>query len=262
MSKLTDFNISANDACSNVYLIDENLCLGDSYQIMNANFSGLSSSLLNLETYANDFYNIYTTFTVNSAKILKAFDNIHTLSASWNSAYSTVESTSSYWQTPLEIIYPKLIVMDDWYSYTNNYETVVIKNWLDYVFPPTDFYMNQKLVVCINLFKNVNFDFKFQRSYYESCYIYSSRGISCGRCNIGQVKCNHPDADGKKDIPSCNLCNNCDVRGESKSGSVTCRSLGGQTTLNLNYSRYMSDGFIPRNIKVEYININNVWTLI
>jgi hypothetical protein len=38
-----------DETCGNVYLIDENLCLSNSYQIINKNFATLSASLVNLD---------------------------------------------------------------------------------------------------------------------------------------------------------------------------------------------------------------------
>ena len=259
MSDLTTFTTEANDSCSNIYLIDENLCLGNSYQIINTNFNNLHQQGNYLESYADKWMSLYTTFTVNSAKWLNAFTNIETLSANWESAYSTVKSLSAYWQTPLEILYPKLVDMDYWYN-SNALNISNVKLWLDNNFPTTEYALNQTLTVSVNLFKSVSFQFNFNREFTENCYVYSSAAIQCDKCNLPGVKCNHPDKNGKGSIPECNLCNNCNVSGDSRSAYVSCNTITPPQTLLLNYNRSLSDGFIPRNVKISFVNLNGIWT--
>ena len=118
-----------DETCGNVYLIDENLCLSNSYQIINKNFATLSASLVNLDLYGNSFNALYTNFASNSAKWTTSINNWQTLSASWISAETTVRTLSSNWQTPVNLIYNKIIDLQNYYDSESTYKTIV-KQWL------------------------------------------------------------------------------------------------------------------------------------
>ena len=49
-------------ACSNIFLLDENLCVGNSLNIINSNVTTLTSALLSLENYQSNWNNTYTNF--------------------------------------------------------------------------------------------------------------------------------------------------------------------------------------------------------
>lgn len=262
MENIDNLNISANDQCSNIYLVDENLCLDKSYEIFNENFDSISTQFQVLDDYNNLFYNLFTNFSVVSSKWLNAYSNVSMMSASLNDAYSTMLNLSSFISKPFEITYPTLINLDVWYANINNYKDVILKNWLTINFSPiTTYAKDQIIIVNLNLLKTVSYSFNFNRSFYESCDIYSSSKVQCKGCGIGSIKCNHPDKAGEKDIPGCNLCNNCNVQADNRSVTVSCGRISGGHNLKIDYNKTISDVFIPRNIKIKYKNINNVWTL-
>lgn len=260
-NSLSNFEKIATDSCSNVYLVDENLCLSKSNEIFNTNFKNVSSELYNLQNYNNMFYEVYTIFSLNSSSWMSAYSNLRWLSGALDSIYATVNTTSSYWAKPFELIYPDFIPLDNWYSNYSIYTGQTIKNWLKTQFPETSYPLNQKIIVDINLFKSIPYPLTFNKAYTETCYVYSYNSASCNGCGMGDVKCNHPDKAGKKDIPGCNLCNNCSITKDSKSITISCQSYTPPKTLTINYNKYVSDNFIPRVVKVKYININNNWTI-
>jgi len=53
--------------CNNIYLIDERLCLSDSFNILNFNFNTLSANTDILMDFSNQFNSLYTYFAQNSA---------------------------------------------------------------------------------------------------------------------------------------------------------------------------------------------------
>ena len=262
MESIDDLNISANDQCSNIYLVDESLCLGKSYEIFNTNFINISTQFLVLNNYNEFFYNIYTHFTLVSSKWLNAYTNVSMISASLNDAYSTMLNLTSFLAKSFELSYPDLINFDSFYSNTTFYKTGIIKTWLTNNFEPIKYATDQIIIVNINLYKSVSYSFNFNKSYNEDCYLYTSNAVQCQGCPRGAIKCNHPDAASKQQIPGCNLCNNCSVYPDNRGVSVSCSALGGASVLTIDYNKSVSDNFIPRNVKLKYKNINNVWTSI
>ena len=262
MESIDNLNIAANDQCSNIYLVDESLCLSKSYDIFNTNFLNISTQFLVLDHYNDLFYNIYTHFTLVSSKWLNAYSNVSVISASLNDAYSTMLSLSSFLVKPFELTYPTLIDFDSWYANTFIMKEAQIGVWLKNNFPPMGYALNQIIIVNVNLVKSVSYSFNFNKSYNESCYLYASNSVRCGGCGKNYIKCNHPDSHGHGSIPECNLCNNCGISTDGRSVTVTCSTLGGASVLHLDYNRSVSDIFIPRNIKIKYKNINNAWVLI
>lgn len=230
--------------CDLIYLTDENLCLSKSFEIFNTNFQELSSNIKILETYNTSFLNLYTNFTANSGKWLNAITNIGYLSAKLNSAFATVNSLSSIWIQDFEITYPSLINYSLWYNNFNNYKNTILRTWLNVNFPPNEYSLNQTIILNINIFHQVGFNFTVNKSYYENCYVYSSATACCGGCGISYKKCNWEDKKGKKShIDGCNLCNNCGVRVDTSCRSVTCSSLSGAKNLFL-FGFYRNLGII------------------
>lgn len=154
------------ESCSNVYLIDERLCLKNSYEIFNTNIQTLSSNLNNLQSYSTEYNKLYLNFSSNSARWITAISNFETLSAGWFSAETTVKNLSSYWQNETAIIYNKII---DIQVYQSNPTTIKnqIKDWLNLL---KDFYPENKIInVDVYLSQNYYFSWSYFRSYFENC---------------------------------------------------------------------------------------------
>jgi hypothetical protein len=103
--------------CVNVYLIDEKLCLKNSYPIINSNVDSLSTSLRTLNDYSNQFFSaLYNNFSSNSARWITAINNWETLSARWLNAETVVSTVSTYWDKEINLIYPDTISLVDYYT--------------------------------------------------------------------------------------------------------------------------------------------------
>jgi hypothetical protein len=60
-------------------------------------------------------------------------------------------------------------------------------------------------------------------------------------------------------IDGCNICNNCDVIPENKQVSIECGKLSGDKTLNINYTKGISDKSIYRTFYITFENNNGNW---
>jgi hypothetical protein len=175
-----------DETCSNVYLIDERLCLKNSFPIINTNVVTLTSNLNNLQNNCNNFNQIYNNFSSNSARWIRAISNFQTLSAGWFSAETTVKTLSSYWYTDLHVIYNKIIDLDVYTSDTNVCHTA-INSWLidNFNFNIAN---NQIINVDLYLSKLESFTWDYYKSYYESCVPTTQNKPSTSSCT-----CPYPD---------------------------------------------------------------------
>jgi DNA helicase HerA-like ATPase len=87
--------------CSNVFLIDENFCVGQSYQIINNNLISLSTRLASFSTSINYFNNLFTHFAQNSSKYEEMNKNLEDFTDKFNSIYTYTKNTSSEWTRPI-----------------------------------------------------------------------------------------------------------------------------------------------------------------
>lgn len=158
-----------DETCSNVYLIDERLCLKNSYEIINTNVKTLSSNLQILNVYANDYNLLFLNFSQNSARWIRAIDNWQTLSAKWLDCETAVYNLSSNWIQQISLIYNKIIDFD-YYAVPSNKIIVDnnIKNWIQ-----TNFASNcpKDQIVNIDLYlsRNTPFTWSYITSYFEDC---------------------------------------------------------------------------------------------
>lgn len=267
MNSLETFSSKATDNCSIVYLIDEDLCLGNSYGIINTNFESVSAEQQNLTTYANLWYNLYTTFSNNSSKWLDAIYNISNFSSQWESAYKIKESYKKYWDLPIYIIYP------DFIDYTYYYGNMVlvgdtIKNWLNTNFPNKEYVENQVIDISVNLYTIKDFSYNFHRERVENCTPAtgdSDATVTCKGCGHGDAGlCNHYRNKDSKQVIECHpVCRDCSVKIDKRKKSYTCKTQSLPQTLTLDYNTTFSDRYINRIISLRFRN-NQItgWTQI
>jgi hypothetical protein len=251
-----------NDTCSNVYLIDERLCLKDSYEIFNKNVASLSSNLNVLQNYGNGFNYLYSIFSVNSSRWMKAISNFQTLSADWFSAETTVKALSSYWSSDHNIIYNKIIDLN---TYTSNeilYNTY-IKNWLTINFK-SNLIDNQIINVDLYLSNIENFTWSYAKSYYESCEPtrQSNDNVGCA-CKKPQDWCNHVALNNKEVYTKTKVCVDamqyCTEDKITITGGGTPPRCPARTpdTINLVYNNPQTDKSLVRVITLKYKKLDN-----
>jgi hypothetical protein len=61
------------------------------------------------------------------------------------------------------------------------------------------------------------------------------------------------------EIKNCDACKNCDILPDDKYVTVDCGRLSGNKTLNINYTKGISDRSIYRTLYVSFMNSNNKW---
>jgi hypothetical protein len=254
---MTDF-IKIDNTCSNIYLIDEGLCLGNTLDLINYNINSLQYAISSIKQYESVWYNLYTTFTSYSAKWLQTATNIQAFSATWIDMSTTVSNLSSDWNKEYTLYYPYIIDINTWYSTD---QTPTIKNWLTNAF--TTLPKSNSLIVSVMVYLKQNqlFSFSFNRSYTEAC-IPNVGGytISCNGGSKPYQGCNHHG--GNAGVGPCtNLYDVCSRSTPSVSGKISCQGSGGKT-LNIGITRSAIDTNIAQTVKLRFNNINNIWTSI
>jgi hypothetical protein len=248
--------------CSNSYLIDENLCLSDTLDVINYNTVSLSAAIFNVGIYDKTWNNLYNVFQTYGAKWIRAATNIQQFSAKWLNMATTVNSLSSTWQKEFTVYYPQMIDITYWNSLGSVNQNSILRNWLNSNFNPSISNPNQIISVVAYLNQQFSFAFNFNRSYYESC-IPNGGGISvsCGACAKPYQMCNHHG--GRAGYGPCtNLFDHCSVsRTQSIPDPVTCVGTGGRF-LNIGINRSATEKNTARVIRVKFQNINKIWTSI
>jgi hypothetical protein len=248
--------------CSNSYLIDENLCLSDTLNVINYNTASLSAAIFNVGRYDQTWKNLYTTFIVYSAKWIRAATNIQQFSAKWLNMATTVNALSSTWQREFTVYYPQMIDIASWNSLGTTNQNSTLRNWLNSNFNPSKSNANQIVSVVVYLSQQYSFAFNFSRSYYENCMPNGGGvSVSCGRCAKPYQMCNHHG--GKAGYGPCtNLFDACSVSSTTSIPSpVTCVGTGGRF-LSIGINRAATEKNTARVIRLKFQNINKVWTRI
>lgn len=155
MSLSTDI-CKINPDCSYVIPIDERSSIGNAISSINLNFRNLDIATCNLETSANDYYNVmYSTFANLSASFSSLVETVQTKSACWQDSYTQVNELSSFWLKPISIIYPFP------FEGTEENTTETITAWLNENFPTKtgscfNFILGQELYVFSSRYQDVN----------------------------------------------------------------------------------------------------------
>ena len=183
-----------NQTCSNTYLIDERMCLGNSLDYINFNVASLAQNLDYLEFVGKKWNNIFSIFATNSSDWIDSTNNVLQFASNWTSAYNTVNSLSSTWSKEFTVYYPRMIEINTWYSYSTINKTDLLTPWLNFNFPLKNYSDNQLMSIYIQLYTVYNFQFTFNRSYQETCTPNGGGGsvscYGCGAVGVGNQGCN------------------------------------------------------------------------
>jgi hypothetical protein len=248
-------------SCSNVYLIDETLCLSNSLGVINYNVASLSSALISLENYQVRWNSLYSNFTTYSAVWIKTVTNVQNFSSNWVSFSNTVQNLSGDWQKPYTFFYPQMLEIYEWYNKTTNQQNNFISNWLNLNFPAIYYNKNQIINVTIYLYQIQPINFSFIRTFDETC-IPNCPGISVscdsGSCPPLYQGCNHHG--GLAGVKGCdNLFSYCSQQAYfSGPQSVSCTGEGGRQ-LRVSLNNPTTDTHVSQTITISFINTNNNW---
>jgi hypothetical protein len=262
MTSIPNIPSKIQENCSIIDLIDENQCVGNSMKVINNNFASLSTSLLQLESYASFWNNAYSTFLTNSALWLKAAPNLQKYNDQWVGAYSLINSLSANWTSSFTVHYPEIISIDSWYSNTSYYTSTVLLNWLTSNFRPSNYLSNQVITVQVSLYYQRPFTFSFGKGYYESCAPSGGMTSSCGECLAGFPSrgCNHHD-DHAGFGPCDNAFDYCGRGTQELTVAVSCQGSGGRW-MQVNKNVSSVDTYVARILTFKFKNLNNSWNLI
>jgi hypothetical protein len=248
-----------SEDCSLVYLIDENLCLSQSYEIINHNTASLSAALADVEGFSTFWNNIYTNFTANSAAWLMATSHLQTYNQLWSSAYSVVNSLSSTWNTEFTVYYPFITLITDWYSSLQTNKNNV-GSWLENNFPSNEYSDQQIINVQINLKHVQPFTFSFTRSYKETCAPSGGQTLECSSCARPHRGCNHHG--GRAGHGPCdNAYSYCGIAVKQLEAKFACIGRGGKE-LKIDYKLNSTDNSVARIVTLKFQKKQNKWGLI
>jgi hypothetical protein len=252
--------------CNNIRLIDERLCLKDSYGVINTNLINLSSAYVNLLSYANKYNQLYNVFSANKDTWEQGAVNINGGKAKYNSYYTTVKNLSSVWTKEFSLIYPSVIELNDWNANDNNNDyKEEIKDWLTDNFPPLSFAENQAVYVYVNLYQVYTFTFNFSGSYYEKCDVTNIKPITvnCDGKNLGDLYhgCNHSSGKGKD---KRHWCDNAYTNGSCQSyisigtsSTAACKATGEKSLQLMHISNEYNDTYTAKCVMLKYKKIED-----
>lgn len=255
--------------CSNIYLLDQDMCLATSIDVLNSNFSNLSSALLTIETTGNYLNKVVSLFTSNSGSWKEGNLNLTTYSDNWNDLYNIVSTLSSTWTSEFSLFYTTMIDISAWNALepSNYYSKGEVLNWLNDNFNANNFSDNQIISVYVNLYEDYYFDLtNFKASFYHDCHVpHSGSQNICGQgCSNAPTKGCHQPAG----TVSTNAYDGCSGTTTATNISWTCFGYNAQT-INIpsdgsTYSVYTTDRFAVRSVRLRYKKYQSspVWTKI
>jgi hypothetical protein len=191
--------LKENENCSNIYFIDENICAGDTLNLINNNFAVLSANLIDLSRNFTTWISIFSTFASSSSTMIKTLLNIENIGNTISSANSCVQTFSGNWVKQFSLYFPTVYDVNDWDGIPDiQKDSTILNAWLTSNFPPEYFPDYQIVNLFVNTNQSIPFEFGFTRTYEENCAPNGgTTTVSCNGCNSkdqGYYKmagCNH-----------------------------------------------------------------------
>ena len=279
---ITDIDIfkKVKENCSNIFLIDEDLCLSNSYQIINYNIQSLSTALVSLQPTIDYFNQEYTCFTQNSAKFIEVNSNLKLKTQKLNDVYTLTINNSSSFNKPISVFYNTPINVIEWNNNINSnslYYQNFFKSWLSLYYPTVNFPNNQKITVNINLYveqefnlannqksgnpSSTNINSGFYREHTEDCKPEKGQAvnISCGNesCRAPNHNCNYHSKNQSYCFNAYRDCSR-SSSGGAKDQHGNCGGTG-STILKISDDYMTKDRYTSTSINFLYQNINSIW---
>lgn len=278
---IEDINIfkKIKQDCSNIFLLDENLCLSNSYDVINYNIQSLSSALFFLQPTIDYFNNQYSYFTVNSSKFLEIDQNLKNKTEKLNNIFTLTVNNSSFFNKIFYVYYPDIINVTEWnsnISIDSTYYQNYFKEWLSKYYKNSNYVENQKIVLNVNLYFEQEFNLSnngnggtpnsfdyfsgFYREHQEDCK--PEKGspitITCGAnsCRTPNRGCNHHSKNQTYCFNAYDRCQKRASGGGQASGS--CSGTGSKL-LKIQNNFITKDRYTTTSINFLYQNINLTW---
>jgi len=238
--------------CSNIYLIDENQCVGASLETLNGNIKTLSSTLCSFSQNLQHWQDVSNLFFTSSATVIATALTIDSIKNSYFEPYTTVSKNSATWNKEFSLYYPQINLITFWYNLGDTTINNILTGWLgSNGFSNNEVLVEQKINIYVSLYGGIPFTFVFSRSYVENCNP-NSGGTTvtcsgCGSdpryhgCNITGIGCR-------------NAYSYCTSSQTKASNTYACGAKTGQTTLMIDYETGGTDRLTSRVTKYSYIN--------
>jgi hypothetical protein len=223
--------------CSNIYFIDENICAGDSLQLINNNIVTLSSNMVDLSRNLTLWNSIYSNFLAASGLMVSTILNVENIDYTVKEAFNCVQTLSGNWSKQISLYFPTMYNITEWNNLNDlQKDSLFLNPWLTINFRPEFFPDNQIINLFVSTNQDIPFEFSFSRSLEENCA--PNGGVTtlscngCGSGNQGQYRsqgCNHHG--GAAGYGACDnaftYCGN-PTSTTSQNSNYTCIANGGQ----------------------------------
>jgi hypothetical protein len=249
--------LKTNPNCSNIYFIDENLCAGNTLDVINGNLMTLSSNLIDLTRNASLWDSIYSDFIQASGLMLSTIFNVQNINSTVNQAYSCVQTISGNWCKQFSLYFPLIYSISQWSGLTDlQKDSQILNPWLTSTFPPDNFPDYQIVNLYVSTNQDIPFQFSFSRSWEENCAPNGgSTSVSCDGCGSGNqgsyrsAGCNHHG--GAAGYGACdNAYTHCGgpTSTTKDSSTYTCIADGGGRTLTVGLYDIVGQGDTPAHV--------------
>jgi hypothetical protein len=189
-----------NTSCQDIVLISEDYCLDKSFDIIFKNFDILSSKLESKQKEVDLYKILKEKYNKNKEKYNKFLTFVDQFSSSLLDVMSAFNTNRDLWSivnTPMEVIYPTIIYLEDWGTFNQKDGVLTkttassntqkhIEEWINYKFPYGQYGIYEKLNVRIYIQTKIPFTFSFKAEFNEACA--ASGGtmtICCKPCDMG-----------------------------------------------------------------------------
>lgn len=200
--------------CDDIILISEDFCLDKSFDILINNFQFFETELNKIDDQ-NDRVNIIRDrFNKNKEKYYKLLTFVNQFSASLENVHATFNRYRDTWQTkntPLEVVYEKLVYINDWGTFNQKTGNITRKSditnvtnevlsWANRNFIEEQYATYKNIKVRVYITADINDTFTFNGKFKERC---GTGGVNakvcCNGCgDLGGCKgCNRMGPDGR-----------------------------------------------------------------
>ena len=258
---------------SSIYLIDENLCLKDSVEILNHNFANWQKQINEIDSKLSLVQDSIP-FVLEQAEEWANFLNLlDSLESSLTTSFDVVDSIEN-WNVDISFTYPVILPLEEWGVATDVasiprklffYQNAI--SWLNTSLDKTKFRINQ--IIRLNFIFQITKDFRvhYSADYLENCIATPLNTISCSNGPSLYVGCNHYGGLAGES-PSCTNAyepsgpqsHYCTSEYIAVSPANNCWATD-PFTLTTEYSYYDTETITSKLVTVRFILKQNSWEL-
>ena len=178
-------------ANSSVYLIDENLCLADSVQILNHNFKIWQQQIDEFDSKISLAFNAIGEILNESTEWATFLTLLDSMQDSMENSFKVVD-TINKGRKPISRTYPVHVPRTEWTPPIKKYyfyNSAI--GWLNNWFPLANFPLSQIIKVNFLFQQTKDFRVSYEANYLENCIATPTNSIECAQGPGLYVGCNH-----------------------------------------------------------------------